>query len=98
MSNTELVTWDMVDTMTSTYWRLLLSILAPCGLCAEVGPYTTVAATVDPPTAGCLCVEYGQFGNASLDAGDGRLFFGSRVSPHQALSIIAIVVVVVVRV
>lgn len=79
-----------------TYGRLLLGILTPSGLCAEICPHAAIATAVDAATGGSLCVEYGQFGDPSLDAGDWRLVLASGVSPHQALSIVAIVIVVVV--
>jgi hypothetical protein len=78
------------------YRGLLFSVLASCGLCAEVGPHTAVASAVDTRAAGRLCIEGGDFRHSPLDTGWARDVLCARVSPHQALAVIAAVVVVIV--
>lgn len=87
-----------VEIRCSTYRRLLFSVLASCWLCAEVCPHAAVSTTVDSSTTRRLCVEYWQFSDPSLDAGNWRLVFAAWVPPHQALSIIPIIIIVIVRV
>ena len=84
-----------VEIGRSTYRRLFFGVFAPCGLCAEVCPHATVSSAIDSATAGCLRIEYWQFGDPSLDTGDGGLLFALWVPPHQPLPIVPIVVIVI---
>lgn len=55
--------------MLGTYRRLLFSVLAPGGLCAQVGPDAAVSAAIHPSADRGLRVECGDLGLSSQQAG-----------------------------